>query len=197
MKENRYKKLLNQETWFHGTTLAGWKELCNKKVKVDYNIGTELDFGYGFYLAPKEDQAASYIKRMLPYLGLDDDDKIAVVIEFELNLSKLSDKYHHAKFLHFDEEFSNFVFQNRTHPNERVHNFDFIIGVMSDSNPQKLIFSYRKKEITYDDVIEGLKKFTSMEQLSLHNQEICDILKVKRVVRMDTGEELNANEYNI
>ena len=29
MKENRYKKLLNQETWFHGTTLAGWKELCN------------------------------------------------------------------------------------------------------------------------------------------------------------------------
>lgn len=79
----------------------------------------------------------------------------------------------------------------------RIHNYDFIIGVMSDSNPQKLIFSYRKGEITDEEVVEGLQKFTSMEQLSLHNQEICDILKVKRVVRIDNGKDLDANEYNI
>lgn len=198
MKESHYKKYLEQKTWFHGTTLSAWKELCNKKVKVDYNIGTELDFGYGFYLAPKEKQAAGYITRMLPYMeALDEDDRIPVVIEFELDLSKLNEKYRHTKFLHFDEEFARFVFENRTHPQERIHNYDFIIGVMSDSNPQKLIFSYRKGEITDEEVVEGLQKFTSMEQLSLHNQEICDILKVKRVVRIDNGKELDANEYNI
>lgn len=37
MKEKEYTKYIQQETWFHGTTLSGWENLCKNKVQVDYN----------------------------------------------------------------------------------------------------------------------------------------------------------------
>lgn len=197
MKESAYNKYIQQDIWFHATTLSGWKNLCKEKVKVDYNIGTELDFGFGFYLTPKYKQAESYIKRILPYLESEnEEDQIPVVIEFELNLSKLDAKYIHEKFLKYDEEFAEFILLNRSYPDERKHDFDFIIGVMSDSNPEGLLADFRANLITREELITGLKKGTSMEQLSLNNQEICDILKVRKASLIETGEELNVDDYN-
>jgi hypothetical protein len=72
MKENMYKKYLQQDTWFHGTTLLGWQEMCKLKVKCDYNRGNELDFGYGFYMTPTYAQAENYINRTQSFLEGDD-----------------------------------------------------------------------------------------------------------------------------
>lgn len=197
MKENTYIKYMEQSTWFHGTTFSGWKNLCKEKVRVDYNKGTELDFGYGFYLTPKYKQAENYIRRMIPYLsGLNIEDQMPIVIEFELNLSKLDKKYSHSKFLKYNEEFAEFVLKNRMNPDNINHSFDYVIGVMSDSNPEGLLADYRANIITREELIIGLQKGTSMEQLSLHNQGICDILKVKKAILVEEGKELNADDYN-
>lgn len=175
MKESAYNRYIKQETWYHGTTLAGWKNLCKQKIMVNYNSGTELDFGMGFYLTPKYKQAEGYIKRILPYLdGENLEDHIPVVVEFELNLSRLDSKYRYEKFLTYDTRFAEFVFENRQNPDKLMHHFDYVIGVMSDSNPVALLTDYRAKIITKEELIKGLQKRTSMEQLSLHNQDICD-----------------------
>lgn len=192
MKEKQYEKYMKQISWFHGTTLKEWKKICKYKVQSDYNKGTELDFGQGFYLAPSYRQAANYISRYLPYQG---SNEIAVVIEFELCLDYLRDKYKHTRFLHFDEEFADFVIMNRDNPTRIHHDYDFIVGVMTDSNPRELMKKYRKNIITHDELRRGLMKWNSMEQVSLHNQEICDILNVKKITIVNTGKELDFNEY--
>ena len=197
MKEKEFEKYIQQDSWFHGTTLINWKRICASGVRADYNKGLESDFGYGFYLTPKYEQAKSYITRMLPYLHSDEKDKVPVVIEFELNLAKLIDEeFSYAKFLNFDESFAKFVANCRLHPQVRIHNYDFVVGVMSDSNPLKLIDDYRRDLISMDDVLAGLLKGNSMQQLCLHNQSICDTLIVKKVYNLIEEKEEDANDYN-
>lgn len=188
MKEKDYIKYLKQKSWFHGTTLSEWARIRKYKVRCDFNEGSELDFGYGFYLTPTFKQAASYINRTLPYR---DDYDEPIVIEFELCLNDIINDYKHTVFLHFDEEFAKFVIQCRSHPMEKTHDYDFILGVMTDSNPKQLFNDYRHHNISFDEVLNGLMKWNSMEQLSLHNQDLCDILRVKKVTKINTGEELD------
>ena len=197
MKEKEYLKYIQQNSWFHGTTLKNWKRLCKSGVLCEYNRGLESDFGYGFYLAPKEKQARNYIERILPYMPIADEDKIPVVIEFSLNIETLLKQgYKHKVFRSFDEEFAEFVAMCRLHPEEKMHNYDFVIGVMTDSNPLKLISDYRSGTISEEELHQGLMKWNSMEQISLHNQEICDTLRVVRVYNVNEEKEENANEYN-
>lgn len=110
---------------------------------------------------------------MLPYLDNEnEEEKQAVVIEFSLNLSQLVEVYLHTHFFHYDEEFAEFVIDNRSYPDALKHNYDFIIGVMSDSNPEGLLADYRLNKISKEELIHGMMKWTSVEQLSLHNQDI-------------------------
>lgn len=193
MKEKTYEKYMKQTSWFHGTTLEKWDQICKHKVRWDYNEGSELDFGWGFYLAPTYSQAENYIKRAIPYMKKD-ETKIPVVIEFELCLEKIANKYKHTCFLHFNDEFAEFVIMNRNDPTKMYHNYDFIIGVMTDSNPENLINNYRNGIITYEALKKALMKWNSMEQVSLHNREICDILKVNKITLVNNGEKLNIYE---
>lgn len=134
---------------------------------------------------------------MIPYLsGMNIEDQMPVIIEFELNLSKLDNQYNYRKFLKYDEEFAEFVLKNRTHPKYINHSYDYVIGVMSDSNPEALLIKYRANIITRKELIIALQKGTSMEQLSLYNQDICDILRVRRATLINERKELNVNDYN-
>ncbi|WP_297416832.1 DUF3990 domain-containing protein [Clostridium sp.] len=204
-------KYLKKEKWYHGTTLHGLKEICRIGIKADYNEGNELDFGYGFYLTPIKKQAEQFILKLLEFkddMSLDfieDDEnnlkdlKTPVVLEF--NLVPLewyeSNKYNFKILNNYDDEFAEFVFKNRIYNlhGENQHNYDFIFGVMSDSLPTLLIQKYKNSEIDKETVIEGLKKTTSCKQLSIHNQSICDIIKINKAYNLQTGEELIIDDY--
>ncbi|MDA8234569.1 MAG: hypothetical protein M0Z31_07225 [Clostridia bacterium] len=89
--DGKIDKYLNKDKWYHGTTLYNWKRLCLLGVKADYNIGNELDFGYGFYLTPEKKQAEYYIENLLNYTIEGDfglplkniaDKKTPIIIEF-------------------------------------------------------------------------------------------------------------------
>ena len=60
------------------------------------------------------------------------------------------------------------------------HEYDVIYGVMSDSVPTKLLLDFRAGETSKELVLEGLKKSTSMKQISIHNQNLCNTLKLTR-----------------
>ena len=206
--KKKIENYLKNNRWYHGTTLNGWNKICELGVKSNYNIGNELDFGYGFYLTPQSQQAEEYIKNLLKYsINFDfdipmknyHDKKIPIVIEFEIcpwGLYELN-TYNFKILNAYDDDFANFVFHNRVNNinGECHHNFDIIFGVMSDSVPTILIQKYKNKEKTKQEVIEELKKSTRNKQLSLHTQEVCDIIKPTRAYYVNTGEELNVNDY--
>ncbi|MGE8079251.1 DUF3990 domain-containing protein [Peribacillus loiseleuriae] len=208
------EKYLKKNKWYHATTLSGWKEICDKKLQVNHNKNHELDFGYGFYLTPKLDQANKFIQTIISLpddnllLELDSlyqtesnqDDKVGVIVEFDfIPYDWYTDKsYNHKILSTYDDEFAEFVFYNRTEniDGSNQHKFDFIFGVMSDSIPTIEIQKYRDGQIGKDEVIESLKKSTSSKQLSIHNQVLCDIIYPCRAFIIDTGEELDINDYN-
>lgn len=194
MKERNYQEYLKQNSWYHGTTLEEYKCIIKKGIKFNYNEGTELDFGYGFYMTPKFDQAKYYITSILPYLPGEDEEKIPVVIEFEFNCLSYINLKSHKMFLKYDEEFAQFVLDNRRNPDTLNHSYDFIIGVMSDSNPVVELMKLRNGELSEADVIQSFMKGTSMEQLSLHTQDLCDKLKMKKVTIISNGEELEIDD---
>ena len=110
MKEKDLNKYLKQNTWFHGTTLEGWNESCKYGVRVNYNRGNELDYGYGFYLASKYKQAESFILRNISFMfNIPEQLRKPVVIEFELNLEKIMINYKYKVFLHREDDFFEFV----------------------------------------------------------------------------------------
>ena len=71
---------------------------------------------------------------------------------------------------------------------------------MSDSVPTKIIMDYEMGKISKEQALEKLKTPTSMKQLSLHSQELCDRLKLKEAYQFDVGSKsrkgLNINDYN-
>lgn len=181
----KLQKALASSTWYHGTTLAGYQSLCEKGVIADFNAGSELDFGYGFYLSPTAASAESYISRLpVQQCGYDP----LVIIEYQLDPLAWfkSEEYNTLWLPKFNNTFAEFVLANRMDPmSPKPHNYDAIYGVMSDSVPTILIRDYRAKLVTREETILKLQKSTSMKQLSIHSQELCDTLRLTRAYIFD------------
>lgn len=192
--------ILTLDKWYHGTTMQHCKNILRKGVLANNNIGLELDFGYGFYLTHQRKQAEKYIKDRVEGTQMSQFklksisvDNTPVVIEFDFKPIEWYNKEVRFGFLpKYDNRFAEFVFNNRYHnvDGESHHDFDLIYGVMSDSIPTILIQKYRSGEMDKEEVIKDLQKGTSAKQLSIHNQDICDTLKISKIFDVNTGREL-------
>lgn len=201
----KLKNYLSNNIWYHATTLDGWKNICKIGIKADYNKDTSssLDFGYGFYLTDKQKKAEDFIIR-LKSAGVLLESDILVIIAFEFDVLSWfeGEEYNTHVLNEYNDEFASFVFENRiqNENGENQHKYDAIFGVMSDSQPIQIVMDYRLGILTKNDALECLKKATSMKQISLHNQKLCDIIKPQRVYTFDmitkSREELNVNDYS-
>ena len=201
----KVRKKLNQNLWYHGTVFSNWNSFCKKGVIVDINRDTSdaLDFGYSFYLAPSRERAEHYITSMIKNSNFYSDNDKPMILGFEFTPLEWfeGDGYQTKVFSKFDDEFAIFVFENRTENimGSKQHDYDVIYGVMSDTVPTILIQEYKMGKKTKEEVLESLKKSTSMKQISLHNQKLCDIIKLKEAYTIDTNtnerKELDINEY--
>ncbi|MDE6435868.1 MAG: DUF3990 domain-containing protein [Lachnospiraceae bacterium] len=201
----KIRKVLSQNVWYHGTVLSNWDSFCQNGVLADINRDTSdaLDFGYGFYLAPTKERAEHYILSMMENSNFYNSNDIPMIMGFEFTpLEWFESETHKTKiFEKYDDDFAIFVFENRTQnlAGTKQHDYDVIYGVMSDSVPTQAILEYKMGTKTKEEVLECLKKPTSMKQISLHNQNLCDIIKLKEVYTIDktTNErkELNINDY--
>jgi len=161
--------------WFHGTVSGNWESFCKNGVLVDFNKDTSdsLDFGFGFYLAPTKERAESYIRGMMENALFYSPTDHPMILGFEFRpIDIFEDTSYNSKILSKDDdEFAIFVFENRCEniDGSKQHGYDVIYGVMSDSVPTKAIMEYKMGIITKEELLESLKKSTSMKQLSLHN----------------------------
>lgn len=208
MKEitGKTKKILSQNMWYHGTVFSSWSSFCQNGVLVDINKDTSdaLDFGYGFYLAPSKERAEHYILSMMENTGFYKEGDFPLILGFEFTpLKWFEEKEYNTKlFEKYDDEFAIFVFENRTENifGLKQHNYDVIYGVMSDSVPTQAVLEYKMGVKTKEEVLDSLKKATSMKQISLHNQKLCDIIRLKEAYIIDKStnerKELNINDYS-
>jgi hypothetical protein len=201
----KIKEYLNNTLWYHATLLEHFINIHNNGIKVDINKDTSnnTDFGYGFYLTNDHKRAEWFISNLLKYEVV---EGVPVVLEF--NFSPLQwftlEEYSTKIFPKHNEEFGKFVFENRLNNIDGAfqHRYDLIFGVMSDGYPTGLMIDYELGLITKEAAVKALTKPYSMKQLSLHNQELCDIVKISRAYSFDISntenrKELNLNDYKI
>lgn len=180
---------LNRNKWYHGTTIESACNIQKIGVIANYNLGSELDFGTGFYLTDTYERAESYISK-LPITDIDGNIMKRTewaVIEFDFNPFEIlflgNGGYKFKIFPKHNEEFAKFSFDNRLNNvyNEKPHGYDIIWGVMSDSFPVKLLLDYKNGITTYEETISLLQKPNSMKQLFVGKQEICDKLIITSI----------------
>lgn len=180
---SKIRNILNASSWYHATTLPYMHNIIKTGLRIDYNKGNELDFGYGFYLTTTEKMAERYITQLSSWYPAGNDEYVVMEYSFMPLDYFLSDSYNTCIFDKFDTRFAEFVFTNRIEGRTGIqrHKYDMVYGVMTDSVPTQLITQYRAGDISKEDVLLGLQKDNSMKQLSIHNQKICDSLELKRV----------------
>lgn len=188
--KSKFKKNLDNPFWYHATT-AQYLDSLENGIDVMYNMGNALDFGPGFYLTPDLDKAKDYINKIRKfsnpdskYISTDVNDK-PIVLKYKIdNLRDIfnSDNYVCTLYPKYDERFAGFILKNRQNTGPKIHNYDFIFGVQSDSNPTEVLNSLEKKLITKEEAIQKLRKSTSAKQLYISNQEFCDNLKIIKVI---------------
>lgn len=199
------KNALSKNEWYHATTLDKAINIHRNGIIVDYNKGNELDFGYGFYLAKDYDKAQNFIVKQLEFEqeitieNSNDKNVIPVVMTFDFNPLRYFEQnrqFNTKIFERYDKEYSEFVFHNRVHNKfgKEHHDYDLIYGGLSDSLPTLLIKKFKLGQISKEETLKSLEKGTSFKQLSIHNQEICDILILKRVTNAFNGEEMDLND---
>ncbi|WP_273751489.1 DUF3990 domain-containing protein [Leuconostoc mesenteroides] len=189
--QNRIKKALQATEWYHATTQSQLTSL-QKGIDVNYNLNNALDFGAGFYLTSDLEKAKVYIGNNRKYENVDsiflnnDLKSDPIVLQYHIdNLWDIfidSPNYKSCVFPTYNDEFANFVFQSRSDVSIVHHDYDFIYGGQTDSNPSKLMSDYQNNTISREAVIEGLKKHNPQTQLYIHNQDFCDNLKIDGII---------------
>lgn len=194
-------KILSQDRWYHATTMEGYYSIRHSGILVDYNKGSQLDFGFGFYLTTTRELAESFIGRVFNW-KTENYNETPVIMEYQFCPLEwfVKSSFCPKVFPSFNDEFAEFVFYNRVEnaSGERQHPYDVIYGVMSDSVPTVLITEYLAGTISKEMVLTSLRKDNRMKQISLHNQKLCDIIVLRRAYMYNPltqeRKELNLDE---
>lgn len=88
----KQEKQLGQTQWFHATLLRHLESL-KKGIDVKFNLGSELDFGPGFYITPDFEQARKFINKQVEVLNrstsnnsiFDSEEEVGIIVEFRIS----------------------------------------------------------------------------------------------------------------
>ncbi len=181
---------LTNDKWYHATSAKFFRKIVKNGIIADINRNTELDFGYGFYLAASLSWAQKYAK------GFDD----ARIIEFHfrpVDILKGSKNYRYFDTL--DEEFAEFVFSNRMYYSEStdncIHTYDLVAGVMSDGTQATDFEEFRDGEITKQELFRRLLLPREDWQIAIHSQKLCNLLVPVRAFDLKGG-DYDVSEYH-
>ena len=89
----KQEKQLGQTQWFHATLLRHLESL-KSGIDVKFNLGSELDFGPGFYITPDFEQARKFINKQVEVLNrstsnniFDSEEEVGIIVEFRIESS--------------------------------------------------------------------------------------------------------------
>ena len=175
--------------FYHGTSVVALESIL-KKIDVEINAKTELDYGKGFYGSLEKD--VKYAKRHAlkvakDSLGRKNCKENAILIKCELDESLIK----HPKYIYDrDDEFIDFVFAVRENYLSENLTYDFIRGPMADGNVDSLMTLYRRhKNIIVKWYVRWCYKlpFNMHEQIVFKSQQLCDEIKIIEVVNLKGG----------
>lgn len=177
LKEMKFR--LNT-TWYHGTFKDSYEDIKANGINVDLGIALKrkLDFGPGFYLTSHQKQAERFIRGKHQSL-LFNKDRTPCVIVYEIDMEKLLSNFKGYYFFDFDKDFADFVAENRRDPGLR-HDYDFVFGKVADGRELVLATDlYRQNKLSDVTYLKKIinRKFADDDQLSIHNNQISDIMK--------------------
>lgn len=168
----------NTAVWYHGTTSTQVPSLKDG-INV-YHSKRNCDFGIGFYVTSKFDQAVKWAQRKskdeLPF-----NPKVKpVVLSYQFQDSNDVE----TKIFEIDKEYFQFVYKNRLELDAKaginIHNFSAVFGPVLDGQVTRL-------KVTLDDYFEGINslektadillgKYQGDTQLCICDQEIANKL---------------------
>ena len=183
MRQWKEHEFLSCNRWYHATSKKFFDKIIHDGIKADINRHSELDFGYGFYLAENSDWAEKYAK------GFDDGR----IIEFHFRpVDILGEDKNYRFFGKLDEEFAEFVFLNRMYFSDNaddcVHSYDLVAGVMSDGTQATDFEEFRDGDISKSELFGRLLLPKEDWQISIHSQLLCDQIIPCRAYDLKGGE---------
>ena len=111
------------------------------------------DFGRGFYLTGLRHQAERMALRKVKFFGGE-----CVVQEYEFDESLLEDSILNVKvFASPNEEWAEFIHNNRNNANDHHHDYDVVIGPIADDGVAFLLGRYEEGTITLSELARQLE----------------------------------------
>lgn len=112
------------------------------------------DFGKGFYLSEKREQALELAEYKAFQIG-----GIPIVNSFEFDESYMTNGILKVNsFMGYTSEWAKFVFDNRnSKTGESIHDYDIVYGPIANDKVGLQIRRYIEREITFDVFVERLK----------------------------------------
>ncbi len=183
MKKWTEQDFMSNGIWYHATSEKFFKKIINEGILANVNRESELDFGYGFYLASNIQWSQKYAEGF-------EEARILVFNFRPVDILKGNSNYRF--FGELDEEFAEFVFGNRMYYSECedncFHNYDIVAGVMSDGQQSTDFEEYRNKEISKEELFRRLLMPREDWQIAIHSQALCNMIVPSRAFDLKGGE---------
>lgn len=123
-----------------------------------------LDYGFGFYTTTDFTQAQRWVERKLNKNVLQ-----GYVNEYEFDESLL-DTYNSLIFRSANEEWVDFVYENRNNPNFS-HSFDIVYGPVANDRVYAAFALYESGILDKQSLTKELRTYTLVDQLLFHTEE--------------------------
>ncbi|MBQ6772241.1 MAG: DUF3990 domain-containing protein [Bacteroidales bacterium] len=123
-----------------------------------------LDYGSGFYTTTSFEQAEQWVHRKLS-----DKQPLGFVNVYEFQESAL-DLVDSLTFKQADEEWVDFVMQNRLNPDFR-HNYDIVYGPVANDTVYAQFSLFEGGLISKSTLIEELKAYKLIDQMLFHTEK--------------------------
>ncbi|OJD42823.1 DUF3990 domain-containing protein [Bacillus nitratireducens] len=174
---------------YHGTNSEYYDSLI-EDVQLS-KCKQKTDFGKGFYLTTKFEQASEHAEKRSKFRGE------PIVFVYEVDIGALRSSFEGKIFHKMDIKWAEFIYYNRSHKRFKSHSYDYVFGGVADGYLEDLIEQMDDASISREDMKEfheQIAKYPTYDQLSVHNSKIFEynIVKLQKVVKARE----RSNEYS-
>ena len=146
---------------YHGSTMVIDRPIAAAGRK-------RLDFGQGFYVTDIKIQADSWAERMQRIR-----EEPGVVNVYELDIEKVKAYYRYYRFMHYDNEWLQFIVANRVGRKDLEH-YDVIEGGVANDRVIDTVEAYMANLMPLETALRELSRHQPNNQLCIVSQKVID-----------------------
>lgn len=128
----------------------------------------QLDFGQGFYVTDIKRQAESWAERMQRIR-----EEPGVINVYELDIEKIKADYRFFRFMHYDNEWLQFIVANRVGRKD-VELYDVIEGGVANDRVIDTVEAYMANLMPLETALRELSRHQPNNQLCITSQKVID-----------------------